>query len=59
MDLAEKEEIYDSTWAQEERKRLESRQIPSHVLESTRRPLRKWNFWTAPVPGRNLHRETM
>ena len=59
MDLAEKEKIYDSAWAQEERKRLESRQMPSHVLGVNQRPLKKWNFWTAPVPGRNLHKETM
>ena len=44
MDLAEKEKIYDSAWAKEERKRLESRQIPSHVLGINQAAFEKMEF---------------
>ena len=44
MDLAEKEKIYDSAWAKEERKRLESRQIPSHVLGINQAAFEKMGF---------------
>ena len=44
MDLAEKEKIYDSAWAKEERKRLESRQTPSHVLGINQAAFEKMEF---------------
>ncbi len=44
MGLAEKEKIYDSAWAKEERKRLESRQIPSHVLGINQGAFEKMGF---------------
>ena len=44
MDLAETEKIYDSAWAQEERKRLESRQMPSHVLGVNQAAFEKMEF---------------
>lgn len=44
MDMGEKEKLYGSTWAEQERKMLDSGKVPSHVLGINRDAFSKMKF---------------